>query len=397
MLTLVSHMAKKRGLGFAWHTGTVPQKARRDEINRFKSDPDCRLFLSTDSGGVGLNLQAANVVVNCDLPWNPARLEQRIARAWRKHQTRAVTVVNLVSADSIEHRMLALLDGKRQLADGVLDGRGDLSAIKMPSGRAAFLERLQTLIVSPASRPAPSVPPPPTVDVYAALQRELPATLPRLLLLEASGDGAKTIVAVVDRAVEADRPIIEAAAAQCFADAERPSVEVLDQKTYDAIQRLLAAGVLKPGSAPEIFYRRAALDDGGAARRVERMAKASAMLEEAERNMRMSRVLLDGGFAVESLPAADGAVRRGLRALRYAIDENGTAGESNLDPTAEFLHSRCVAPGLLPADAVGVLALLHDSTNGGAAQLDERKAREIHAAAHRVYAAAEASVRNAGR
>jgi len=49
------------------------------KINRFKQDPACRLFLSTDSGATGLNLQTANVVINLDLPWNPAKLEQRIA------------------------------------------------------------------------------------------------------------------------------------------------------------------------------------------------------------------------------------------------------------------------------------------------------------------------------
>src|SRR5207249_11518855 len=61
---------------------------------------DLRLFLSTDSGSVGLNLQVASAVVNVDLPWNPAKLEQRIARAWRKNQTRSVTVVNLVDRKS---------------------------------------------------------------------------------------------------------------------------------------------------------------------------------------------------------------------------------------------------------------------------------------------------------
>jgi len=106
---------------------------RRQEINRFKQDPDCRLFLSTDSGATGLNLQAANVVINLDLPWNPARLEQRIARAWRKHQTRSVEVINLVCENSIEHRMVSMLSQKQQLADGVLDGRGDLQSLKCPA------------------------------------------------------------------------------------------------------------------------------------------------------------------------------------------------------------------------------------------------------------------------
>ena len=113
MLELARGLCDRLKLGFAWHTGTVPQKRRRAEINAFKSDPLCRVFLSTDSGAAGLNLQNASVVINCDLPWNPAKLEQRIARAWRKHQTRAVTVINLVSENTIEHRMLGTLSTNR--------------------------------------------------------------------------------------------------------------------------------------------------------------------------------------------------------------------------------------------------------------------------------------------
>ena len=117
---------RKWALEFAWHTGSVPQERRRAEIARFKRDPGCRLFLSTDSGAVGLNLQAASAIINLDLPWNPARLEQRIARAWRKNQMRTVDVINLVTEDSIEHSMLHLLAQKQALADGVLDRDGDL-------------------------------------------------------------------------------------------------------------------------------------------------------------------------------------------------------------------------------------------------------------------------------
>ena len=79
-------------------TPGTPARYRRSDGGRrsrlFKKDPECRVFLSTDSGGTGLNLQNASVVINCDLPWNPARLEQRIARAWRKHQSAPVTVIN---------------------------------------------------------------------------------------------------------------------------------------------------------------------------------------------------------------------------------------------------------------------------------------------------------------
>src|SRR5258708_33013783 len=146
MLELVRELAFELGVEFAWHTGSVPQDKRRVEIRRFKNDPACRLFLSTDSGSVGLNLQAASAVVNMDLPWNPARLEQRIARAWRKHQTRAVTVINLVCENSIEHGILHLLGQKQALADGLLDGQGDIGALKMPNGRAAMIERMQAMM-----------------------------------------------------------------------------------------------------------------------------------------------------------------------------------------------------------------------------------------------------------
>ena len=151
MLSLVREYAGRAGLEFAWHTGEVPQQRRRAEIRRFREDPDCRLFLSSESGGVGLNLQAADTVVNLDLPWNPARLEQRIARAWRKRQTRPVSVINLVSEDTIEHRMLALLDQKRALADAVLDRRGDPAQVKMPNSRAALPRRQRRCSSSPGS------------------------------------------------------------------------------------------------------------------------------------------------------------------------------------------------------------------------------------------------------
>src|ERR1700719_556699 len=157
MLQLVRELAAEIGVETAWHTGSVPQQRRRAEIVRFKNDPACRLFLSTDSGSVGLNLQVASAVINVDLPWNPAKLEQRIARAWRKNQTRSVSVINLVTEGSIEHNILHLLGQKQALADGVLDGQGDLAALKMPSGRAAFMERMQAMM---AARPAARVIPP---------------------------------------------------------------------------------------------------------------------------------------------------------------------------------------------------------------------------------------------
>src|SRR5207245_9019586 len=84
--------------------------------------PACRVFLSTAAGGVGLNLQHAGVVLNMDLPWNPAVLEQRIGRVHRLGQRQPVRVVNFVARGTIEEGMLGILRFKKSLFAGVLDG-----------------------------------------------------------------------------------------------------------------------------------------------------------------------------------------------------------------------------------------------------------------------------------
>ena len=102
--------------------GGVPAEKRKALVERFRNDPKCRVFLSTDAGGVGLNLQHAATVVNMDMPWNPAVLEQRIARVHRMGQQRSVQVVNFVAQGTIEEGMLSILGFKRALFAGVLDG-----------------------------------------------------------------------------------------------------------------------------------------------------------------------------------------------------------------------------------------------------------------------------------
>jgi hypothetical protein len=84
-----------------------------------------RVFLSTDAGGVGLNLQAAAWVVNLDVPWNPGVLEQRIGRIYRLGQEKPVNVINLVAQETIEHNMLGVLQFKKSMAAGVLDDGED--------------------------------------------------------------------------------------------------------------------------------------------------------------------------------------------------------------------------------------------------------------------------------
>ena len=333
MLELVRELAIEMGLDFAWHTGTVPQARRRAEIDRFRKDPDCRLFLSSESGGVGLNLQVADAVVNLDLPWNPAKLEQRIARAWRKHQTHPVSVVNLVAEDSIEHRMLFLLDQKQELADGVLDGLGDVGKIRMPSGRSAFLERMEAVMADMAGT-VPEVPADPASLLRDGLLERHGSGF--LGLFEPGGGADGALVAVLDgspSAVEDERQRLE--------DGDI-AVEVMDRRTWEALCRLETAGVLRftDGGRGELYRSPRLDDDGLAARR----RKVRELTGEADRKLRMAVLLAGGDFEVESRIPAGEAVTVALRALAVTAG----ADDPGVGPEAGELADRLFEQGILP-------------------------------------------------
>ena len=356
MLELVREYAGAAGIDFAWHTGSVPQHRRRAEIRRFREDPDCRLFLSSESGGVGLNLQVADTVVNMDQPWNPARLEQRIARAWRKHQTRPVAVINLVSEYTIEHRMLGLLEAKRTLADGVLDRRGDLSEIPLPTGRAAFMERLNAVLDAKAeSAAAAAADASRALTAVERLRDELVvahgATLQRVFVRE--GDEAVLVVLALppDGVAEEERRL---------AESTELNIKVIDPATHETMLRLAEAGLIAltggalrevwPASGPERPE-----SDG-------RVLRAKALAERAEHKLKAAMLLVGGGFAEEAHAPAVEAARlavASLAALRGA-PEPGDAGSA-----AEFLlgEEPDGLPGGPPHDAIR--ALSGDEAQGG--------------------------------
>jgi SNF2 family DNA or RNA helicase len=105
MTHLAGEELKKLGIGFVSLHGGVPSRNRGALMEKFRRDAECKVFLSTDAGGVGLNLQAASAVINFEPPWNPARLEQRIGRVHRLGQAHPVHVVHLLTKDSIEERV----------------------------------------------------------------------------------------------------------------------------------------------------------------------------------------------------------------------------------------------------------------------------------------------------
>ncbi len=153
MLALTTPVVKRVGLGYVTLTGAVPSAKRGRLIERFFDDPDCRVFFSTDAGGVGLNLQAASLVVNLDLPWNPAVLEQRIGRAHRHGQLQPVHVVNLIAQGTIEERMLDTLAAKRNVFAGVFGTEEAPDKLSFRDTGQGLLKRLDDLLGQPARAP----------------------------------------------------------------------------------------------------------------------------------------------------------------------------------------------------------------------------------------------------
>jgi len=134
------------GAGFrsAFFSGEESRQRRTRNIIDFHDDPTLAVLFSTDAGGVGLNLQhAASTVINLELPWNPAVLEQRIGRVHRLGQKQPVQVFNLVGEQGIESRIADVVEDKQALFSGLFDGTSNEVCF---SGTARFLDRVERLV-----------------------------------------------------------------------------------------------------------------------------------------------------------------------------------------------------------------------------------------------------------
>ena len=120
MTRMVEKRLRKMGLGYVRLHGGVPTAKRGDLMDRFRDDDAVQVFVSTDAGGVGLNLQSGSALINLDVPWNPAVLEQRNARIHRLGQTRKVQIITMVAQNSYEEQVLALVGNKQNLFDNVV-------------------------------------------------------------------------------------------------------------------------------------------------------------------------------------------------------------------------------------------------------------------------------------
>ena len=136
---------KGAGYSCAFLHGGLKAEERQTLVERFQAGED-RIFISTDAGGTGLNLQSASLVINYDLPFNPAKLDQRVARAHRIGQKQTVFVVNMICRNTVEERLIRILMEKKSLFDDVfgnISDPGNISGASMsPRSMRELLKEL---------------------------------------------------------------------------------------------------------------------------------------------------------------------------------------------------------------------------------------------------------------
>jgi ERCC4-related helicase len=255
MLDLIEPLLHKHGAPFVRLDGGIPQKQREELVHRFQSDAACSVFLTTNAGSVGLNLQAANTVINVDLPWNPAVLEQRIARAHRMGQKQPVQVFVLVNEQTIEENLLATIAAKKDLALAALDVESSVEEVQLQSGLQELKSRLEVLLGSRPEAPAAESQ---RKQVKEAIDRDREAQRERVgaaggellgaafkLLGELVPDSA--VPAPPDTLIASLRKTLEA----CVDGDERPKLTITlpDKGSLEQISRSLARLLMIAGAA----------------------------------------------------------------------------------------------------------------------------------------------------
>ncbi|MGR9107690.1 MAG: SNF2-related protein [Gammaproteobacteria bacterium] len=347
MTEMVESLVRSMGLGCVRLYGGVPSQQRGDLLERFLNDESVQVFISTDAGGTGLNLQSATVLINLDMPWNPAVLDQRIARIHRLGQKHKVQVFILLAEDSYEQRVAGLVKGKRELFDNVIspDASEDVVGVSK--------EMLKTLIddlAESALEPGPTEIETPldesvseeipagrekSAESLADQDRDLGQLIEkiqqrfefRLERIMASGGG---LLVVLDRLEPGDEE-----AAEELSEADVP-VAVIDARALHSLQRL--------GSASPISAARTVLEQTGAKTPAE-----NPLLKIAEQKLESAEILCERQSTAGVMDLLVSALLLKVAGL------NGQSQVPAPESAAVWLYSEIVPAAILSAEQAGIV------------------------------------------
>lgn len=214
---LIGQVLRENNIGFAELNGSVPVKLRGELIRKFETNPQIKIFLSTEAGGSGLNLQVADTLINFELPWNPAKKNQRIGRIDRLGQkSNKLTIFNFITKNSIEEQIASGLLVKQNLFDGVLDSSSNTNFVDFSTkGRSQFIQQLEAFIVEnenqlPEPEPVftevkPAVKANPAAEQGVLDLLEEPEELPVTEVATAAGISEKPQSPAVEKAIEVEQ------------------------------------------------------------------------------------------------------------------------------------------------------------------------------------------------
>ncbi|WP_437607350.1 SNF2-related protein [Sorangium sp. So ce834] len=344
MLELARERIERLRVGLVTLHGDVPTERRPALLDRFREDPAVRVLLSTDAGGVGLNLQAASYVVHLDLPWNPARLDQRTARAHRMGQARGVSVTYLCAEEGIERGIEGILAEKRKVLSASLRADAAVEELAAPSFAVVLREMRQVLSAAEGAGAGEG----------GAEEQGSAAAVP----VEGERAGGQATPALL-----AAWPVGEAAPANDAGGIEA-GVETAAMESAGtgvagmAVTGMEGAGMVVAG------MEGAGMVVGG----VDAAVVGSAVVEappasprpraetarKAAERLRLARVVLDAGFAADAARAAYEALAGTIAGML-----EGPAPESHAALIAG-VYRDLVPGGGLPVEAHAALARLHD-------------------------------------
>lgn len=109
--------------------GDVNSKTRMELVDKFNSDDTNCFLITLKSGGTGLNLTSADIVIHLDIWWNPQVENQATDRAHRIGQKKTVSVIKLITKGTIEERIIELQDKKKILSDNLIEGKNNSSTL----------------------------------------------------------------------------------------------------------------------------------------------------------------------------------------------------------------------------------------------------------------------------
>ena len=132
MLSIIGTELQNRKIGFTSMTGDTSADIRFERMTRFNTKPGCKVFLSSDAGAYGINLDAGTHLINYDLPWSAGALDQRVARIDRTSSKNShIDTVYMYAHDTVEQYQYEMLKEKSKVAKAFVDGEGYDAAGKL--------------------------------------------------------------------------------------------------------------------------------------------------------------------------------------------------------------------------------------------------------------------------